>query len=72
MYTSTAKMFTPSKVLYSSAALYASTSAFAAAWVCYALPATHNKVGPFNYHRVGKASRKGIERVPWKRLPKAL
>ncbi|KAK5726180.1 hypothetical protein LTR17_012995 [Elasticomyces elasticus] len=59
----TAKMFTPSKVLYSSAALYASTSAFAAAWVCYALPATHNKVGPFNYHRLGKASRKGIERV---------
>ncbi|KAK4918421.1 hypothetical protein LTR49_013813 [Elasticomyces elasticus] len=56
-------MFAPGKVLYSSAALYASTTAFAAAWVCYALPATHNKVGPFNYHRVGKASRKGIERV---------
>ncbi|KAK3071064.1 hypothetical protein LTR53_009324 [Teratosphaeriaceae sp. CCFEE 6253] len=64
-------MFT-TKVLYSGAALYATTTAFCAAWVCYALPAQHNKVGPFNYHRVGKASRRGIERVPWRRLPKAL
>ncbi|KAK5674460.1 hypothetical protein LTS10_012848 [Elasticomyces elasticus] len=62
MFTTKA-MFAGPKALYSGAALYASTTAFAAAWVCYALPATHNKVGPFNYHRVGKASRKGIERV---------
>ena len=49
-------------------ALYATTSAFAAAWVCLALPVRHNTVGPYNYHAVLKAGR----RIPWKRLPKAI
>jgi len=60
-------MFT-TKTLYSGAALYASTSAFMAAWICLALPVRHNTVGPYNYHRVLKAGR----RVPWRRLPKVL
>jgi len=69
--TFTAKMFS-TQVLYSGAALYATTSAFCAAWVCYALPAQHNRVGPFNYHFLGRRLGKGIERVPWRRLPKVL
>lgn len=57
-----------SKVLYSGAALFATTSAFTATWISLALPIQHNKVGPYNYHRVAKAGR----RIPWRRLPKAL
>jgi len=67
----TAKMIS-TKTLFTGSALYATTTAFCAAWVCYALPVQHNKVGPFNYHRAGKITRRFGERVPWRRLPKAL
>lgn len=57
-----------SKVLYSGAALYATTTAFAAVWISLALPIQHKTVGPYNYHRLAKRA----ARLPWKRLPKAL
>jgi hypothetical protein len=56
------------KVLYSGAALYATTTAFVAVWISLALPIQHNKAGPFNYHRLVK----GARRIPWRRLPRAL
>lgn len=56
------------KLLYSGAALYASTTAFAAVWISLALPVQHNTVGPYNFHRMLK----GARRVPWRRLPRAL
>jgi len=62
-------MFT-TKVLYSGAALYATTTAFAAVWISLALPIQHGRVGPFNYH--GLAKRVEKSRMPWKRLARAL
>lgn len=38
-------MFT-TKALYAGSAAYATTTAFCAAWVCFALPAQHGKVAP--------------------------
>ncbi|KAH9844784.1 hypothetical protein Tdes44962_MAKER01331 [Teratosphaeria destructans] len=60
-------MFT-TKALYQGAAIYGTTTAFCAAWVCFALPVQHGKVGPFNYHRIAKRA----ARLPWRRLPRAL
>lgn len=56
------------KTLYSAAAIYGTTTAFAAFWVTLALPVQSNKAGPFNYHHLLKAGR----RIPWRRLPRVL
>lgn len=50
--------------LYAGAALYASTTALAAAWISLKLPVQSNTVGPYNYHRVLKAGRL----MPWRRI----
>ncbi len=57
-----------SRVLYSGAAIYATTSAFVAGAIAFRLPVQHNTVGPYNYHRLFKAGR----RIPWRRLTRSL
>ena len=66
-------MFT-TKAIYSGAALYATTTAFAAVWITLALPIRHNTVGPYNYHGLGKRIERFGEktRMPWKRLARVL
>jgi hypothetical protein len=53
-----------SRLLYTSAAVYATTTSLIAGTVTVKLPFQHNTVGPYNYHRLVKAGR----RVPWRRL----
>ena len=55
-------------LLYKGAALYATTTAFAAFWIGLRLPVQNNKAGPFNYHKLLKQGR----RVPWRRLPQVV
>lgn len=55
-------------MLYKGAALYATTTAFAAFWLTLRLPVQAGKEGPYNVHRVVRQGR----RIPWRRLPKAL
>jgi len=53
-----------SKVLYSGAAVYATSTALLAAAVTLRIPFQHNTIGPYNYHRVVKAG----ARIPWRRI----
>lgn len=55
-------------LLYKGAALYATTTAFAAFWLTVRQPIQAGKEGPYNVHRVLRQGR----RIPWRRLPKAL
>lgn len=52
--------------LFTSAALYASCTSFAAFWVAFGLPFQHNTHGPYNYHRVIRHG----SRIPWRRVPR--
>ena len=59
-----------SKMLYTSAAAYATCTGFVAFWVALKMPVQHDKTGPYNYNRLVRRGARITERVPWRRLPK--